>query len=104
VLAHTRDAHGHAWGKLLRWRDPATGEVWVERRRTIDQHYRATDVVAEIAQRQGRISMSGRIIAGGFDGAPCEVEALSADRFQVFGATVVGECLQQAAAQARAGP
>jgi uncharacterized protein (DUF927 family) len=21
VLAHTRDAHGHAWGKLLRWRD-----------------------------------------------------------------------------------
>ena len=21
VLAHTRDAHGYAWGKLLRWRD-----------------------------------------------------------------------------------
>jgi putative DNA primase/helicase len=22
VLAHTRDAHGNGWGKLLRWRDP----------------------------------------------------------------------------------
>ena len=21
VLAHTRDAHGYAWGKLVRWRD-----------------------------------------------------------------------------------
>ena len=67
---------------------PAAREVRVERQGAIDQRHHGADVLAEIGQREGGIRQDARIVAGHFQGSPCEIGALQTVRLRIFAPTV----------------
>src|SRR5580704_13487040 len=67
---------------------PAASEVWVERQRAVDQRQHRTDVLPKIAQRVGGIRQDDRVVAGYFEGSPCEIGTFQTVRFPVLAPTV----------------
>src|SRR5215472_18310058 len=69
---------------------PAARIIRIERQGTVDQRRHGTDILAEIGKRMGCIRQDARIVAGHFQGSPCEFGALHAVRLSIF-ATIVTE-------------
>src|SRR5271167_3283604 len=55
---------------------PAIGVVRVERQRTVDQRHHGADVLSKKSEREGGMRQDARVVAGHFQGPPCEIWAL----------------------------
>src|SRR5438105_10338795 len=55
---------------------PASSVVRVEREGSVNQRHHGADLLAEIGQCEGGIRQDARVVAGHFQGSPCEIGAL----------------------------
>jgi hypothetical protein len=66
---------------------PTAGVVRIQRRRMVNQCYLGSDILAEIGQREGGIGQDGRVVAGHFQGSPCEIRSFYCDHQAGHGRT-----------------
>src|SRR5207248_5320551 len=70
--------------------NPTARVVRVDGQRTVNQRHHGADVLAEIGQRLSGMRQDAGVVAGHFQGSPCEINALENVCFPVF-ATIVNK-------------